>query len=94
VRPVVEKPEKRRTASKPRKLSYKEKIELEEIVASIEQAETRAAEIEATLNDPTLYAERAPEVPAIVEQQRELQEQLERLMSRWMELEERLHCES
>ena len=93
-RPVLNKPEKRRTASKPGKLSYKEKIELEEIVASIEQAETNAAEIEATLNDPTLYAERAPEVPAIVEQQRELQEQLERLMSRWMELEERLHCES
>jgi ATP-binding cassette subfamily F protein uup len=93
-RPVVEKPEKRGTASKPGKLSYKEKIELEQIVASIEQAEANAAEIEATLNDPTLYAERAPEVPAIVEQQRELQEQLERLMSRWMELEERLHCES
>jgi len=94
VRPGVDKPEKRRTASKPGKLSYKEKIELEQIVASIEQAETSAAEIEATLGDPTLYAERAPEVPAIVERQREIQEELEHLMSRWMELEERLHVES
>jgi ATP-binding cassette subfamily F protein uup len=93
-RPVLDKPEKRRNASKPGKLSYKEKIELEQIVASIEEAETSAAEIEATLGDPTLYAERASEVPAIVERQRELQEELERLMSRWMELEEQLHCES
>jgi ATP-binding cassette subfamily F protein uup len=91
---VVDKPEKRRTASKPGKLSYKEKIELEEIVASIEQAETNAAEIEATLGDPALYAERASEVPRIVERQGEIQDELERLTSRWMELEERLHCES
>ena len=91
--PVVDKLEKRGTSPKPRKLSYKEKVELEQIVASIEQAETSAAEIESTLNDPTVYAERASEVPAIVERQRELQEELERLMSRWMELEERLHGE-
>jgi ATP-binding cassette subfamily F protein uup len=94
LRPVVDKPEKRRTASKPGKLSYKEKIELEEIVASIEQAETNAAKIEATLGDPALYAERASEVPRIVERQGEIQDELERLTSRWMELEERLHCES
>jgi ATP-binding cassette subfamily F protein uup len=85
--PSVDKPEKRRTATKPRKLSYKEKIELEQIVTSIEDAETTAAEIEATLSDPSTYAERASEVPAIVERQREIQEELERLMSRWMELE-------
>ena len=85
--PAVAKAEKRRTAPKPRKLSYKEKIELEEIVGLIEQAETRATEIETTLSDPATYAERASEVPVIVEGQREVQEELERLMSRWMELE-------
>jgi ATP-binding cassette subfamily F protein uup len=85
--PVAGKPEKRRTTSKPRKLSYKEKIELEQVVASIEHAETTAAEIESTLSDPATYAERASEVPAIVERQREIQGELERLMSRWMELE-------
>jgi ATP-binding cassette subfamily F protein uup len=93
-RPAVDKPGKRATASKPGKLSYKEKNELEKVLASIEQTETSAAEIEATLSDPALYAERASEVPAIVERQRELQEELERLMSRWMELEERLQSES
>ena len=85
--PTTDKPEKRRATPKPRKLSYKEKIELEEIVGSIEQAETSAAEVEATLSDPKLYAERASEVPALVERQRKIQEELERLMSRWVELE-------
>jgi ATP-binding cassette subfamily F protein uup len=88
---AVDKPEKLTSASKPGKLSYKEKIELEQVLASIERAEASASEIEETLGDPTLYAERATEVPAIVERQRELQHELERLMSRWMELEERLH---
>jgi ATP-binding cassette subfamily F protein uup len=94
LRSEADKPKKRRAASKPGKLSYKEKIELEEVVASIEQAETNAAEIEATLADPALYAQRASEVPRIVERQGEIQDELERLMSRWMELEERLHSES
>ena len=85
--PAVDKPGKCHAAPKPRKLSYKEKIELEEVVGLIERAETSAAEIEATLSDPKLYAERASEVPAIVERQRAIQEDLERLMSRWMELE-------
>ena len=84
---LVDKEEKRRTAPKPRKLSYKEKIELEEIVELIEQTETSSAEIEAALSDPATYAERASDVPAIVERQRALQEELDRLMSRWMELE-------
>jgi ATP-binding cassette subfamily F protein uup len=94
LRSEADKPKKRRAASKPGKLSYKEKIELEEVVASIQQAETNAAEIEATLADPALYAQRASEIPKIVERQGEIQDELERLMSRWLELEERLHCES
>jgi ATP-binding cassette subfamily F protein uup len=81
---------KRRTESKPGKLSYKEKIEHREIVAAIERAEATATEIEETLADPVLYAARAAEVPAIVERQGEIQAELERLMSRWMELEEQL----
>ena len=85
--PRSHKPEIRETTPKPRKLSYRERIELGEVLASIDRAEAGAAEIESTLSDPRLYAERASEVPGIVEQQRELQEQLGQLMSRWMELE-------
>ncbi|MGB5697959.1 MAG: ATP-binding cassette domain-containing protein, partial [Polyangiales bacterium] len=73
--------------SKPRKLSYKEKLELGRIVEEIEKLEAGAADVEALLNDPTLYAERAAEVPAIVARQQELRDKIDRMMARWMELE-------
>jgi ATP-binding cassette subfamily F protein uup len=75
------------TPTKGEKLSYKEKNELERIVTDIERAETAVAEVEKLLQDPSLYAERADEVPAVVARQDELQTELERLMARWMELE-------
>lgn len=75
------------SAVKAQKLSYKEKQELETIVGEIERTEKEAAEVEALLNDPTLYADRAEEVPAIVARQGELRAQVDRLMTRWMELE-------
>jgi len=74
-------------SSRAPKLSYKERLELERIVTEIEQAEDRAAEIDALLNDPALYAGRAEEVPAIVAQRRALQDEIDRMMARWMELE-------
>jgi ATP-binding cassette subfamily F protein uup len=78
---------KGKSSAKEQKLSYKEKLELERIVGDIERAEAKATEVEASLNDPTLYANRADEVPAIVARQRELQEEIERMIARWMELE-------
>jgi ATP-binding cassette subfamily F protein uup len=75
------------TTAKGQKLTYKEKQELRKLVEEIELVERQAAEVEALLNDPTLYAERAAEVPDIVTRQKELQNQLDRLMTRWMELE-------
>jgi ATP-binding cassette subfamily F protein uup len=72
---------------KAQKLSYKEKQELESIVGEIERTEREAAEVEALLNDPALYADRAEEVPAIVARQGALRAQVDRLMARWMELE-------
>jgi len=86
-----EKPKAPKDDFKPQaqKLSYKEKIELGRIVVEIEQAEAKAAEIDALLNDPTLYAERAEEVPTIVARRRELHDEIERMMSRWVDLEAR-----
>jgi len=75
------------SANKGQKLSYKEKLELEQITGDIERAEQEAAQVEALLNDPTLYAERVEEVPSIVARQRELHDDIDRMMARWMELE-------
>ncbi len=64
----------------PRRLSYKEKRELEALPEAIEKLETRIAEI--TAMDPvTSYAEYA-KIP-------ELQKELDAAVERWAELEER-----
>jgi ATPase subunit of ABC transporter with duplicated ATPase domains len=81
------KPPKTSSPVRAQRLSYKEKQELETIVGEIERTESEAAEVEALLNDPTLYADRAEQVPAIVARQGELRAQVDRLMTRWMELE-------
>ena len=89
-RPRAEKDSESKKAKEPpksRKLSYKEKQELERIVEEIERLEAEAADVDAQLNDPTLYAERVDEVPGILARQRELQEAVEAKMARWMELE-------
>ena len=89
-RPRAEKDSDSKKADAPPKsdtLSYKEKQELGRIVEEIERLEAEAAEVDAQLNDPTLYAERVEEVPGILARQRELQGAVEAKMARWMELE-------
>jgi ATP-binding cassette subfamily F protein uup len=73
-------------ARKPGKLSYKEQRELDGMEAAIEAAETRKAELEAQLVDPSVYSSgsKAAEV------QKELDAktaEVERLYSRWQELQ-------
>ncbi|MEM8605745.1 MAG: ABC-F family ATP-binding cassette domain-containing protein [Myxococcota bacterium] len=87
--PTNDEPATSDAPSAPRKLSYKEKQELNGIEAEIEAAETRVAEIETALNDPALYAERSTEVPELVDAAKNAREELERLMARWVELEAR-----
>ncbi|HEY0095050.1 MAG TPA: ATP-binding cassette domain-containing protein, partial [Archangium sp.] len=73
-------------ARKPGKLSYKEQRELDGLESAIEAAETRKAELEAQLVDPSVYssASKAAEV------QKELgvtAAEVERLYTRWQELQ-------
>ncbi|KFA89501.1 ABC-F family ATP-binding cassette domain-containing protein [Archangium violaceum] len=73
-------------ARKPGKLSYKEQRELDGMEAAIEAAETRKAELEAKLVDPTIYSSgtKAADV------QKELDvttAEVERLYTRWQELQ-------
>ena len=51
------------------------------------RAVAEAAEVDARLNDPALYAERAWAVPDLVARQEALRTEIERLMARWVELE-------
>ena len=72
----------------PRKLSFKERRELDGMEEAILAAEERVAELEQVLSDPSIFKERGAEVPALVAELDEARLAVERLYARWHELEE------
>jgi ATP-binding cassette subfamily F protein uup len=70
----------------PKKLTFKEKRELETLEANIAAAEKRQAEIETQLN---LYASDAGKLNELFVEQQNLIQQLDRDLERWAELSER-----
>jgi ABC transport system ATP-binding/permease protein len=70
-----------------RKLTYKEKQELDGIEAAISTAESKMAELQAILNDPSIYKSRAAEVPGLVAALDQARAEVDRLYARWQELE-------
>jgi len=77
-------------SSKPKnvKLSYKVKLELEQLPAKIEQLETRVAELQDMISAADFYSRPSEEVSATLEQLSETEARLESVIERWMELEE------
>jgi ABC transport system ATP-binding/permease protein len=86
VKPVndISKPVAEKAA--PKKLTFKENRELEELEARIATAEKRLPEIE---KDLSLYGSQAGKVNELFTEQQKLNEQLEIDMERWAELAER-----
>ena len=86
----AKKPKRERAPVPPREgLSSKEKRELRDLEGRIEAAEGELAGLDAELSDPALYAERAAEAPALTERREVLAGEIEALMTRWEELEEK-----
>lgn len=85
--PEKEKQTPRRSADKPRKLTYKETRELEGMEASILAVEERIAEIEAMFADPDFHRKHGPDGPALHEEVEVKRKSLETLFARWEELE-------
>ncbi len=83
---VAETPKAVTENAAPKKLSFKEKRELEELEARIAETEKRLPEIE---KDLTTYATQAGKVHELFTEQQKLNEQLEKDMERWGELAER-----
>ena len=75
------------TPKRPRKLTLKERTELEGIETAILTAETAAEEIEAKLHDPEFQAANYSEIPALVEKLDAAKAEVARLYQRWEELE-------
>lgn len=76
------------TAPKPRKISMKEKRELDGMEAAILAKEEEAAALEMTLNDPDFYITRSLEAPKMVADLEAKKAEVHRLYTRWEELNE------
>ncbi len=77
--------EKQQSAKKvrPRKLSFKEREELDSMEAKILQAESRVSEIEAMLNDSEFYVTRANEAGGLIEELEAAKKSVPALYTRW-----------
>ncbi len=74
---------------KPRKLSFKEKRELEELPERIDQLETLQGELHSQLADPELYKEAdGSKITALKEQLEQAEKDLEVAYARWEELDQ------
>jgi len=71
-----------------RKLSFKEKRELEELPGRIENLEAEHARLTNALGDPTFYQRGNAEISNAVSRLKELEEELARAYQRWEELEQ------
>ncbi len=72
------------------RLSFREQKELEGMEARIAAVEAERESLGARLADPSFYQESPDEVGKTTRRLRELEEETERLLARWMELEERM----
>jgi len=70
-----------------KKLSYKDQRELDALPGLIEQLESRQAELEKTLSDPDFYRQAQEKVQPVVQETKEIGEQLQAAYLRWEELE-------
>ncbi|HEX4455616.1 MAG TPA: ABC-F family ATP-binding cassette domain-containing protein [Kofleriaceae bacterium] len=70
----------------PRKLTFKERAELAGMEASIEMAEARVQRLEAALQDPAVFKDRAADVPAMIAELDAARFAVSELYARWEEL--------
>jgi ATP-binding cassette subfamily F protein uup len=74
--------------NKPKKLSYKLKLELEQLPAKIEKMESRIEELQALIVSPEFYQKDHEEIESVTAELAALEDELSLAMERWMELED------
>ncbi len=77
----------RRPDDKPRKLTYRERRELEELPAKIEALENEQAELHARMGEADFYRQASDRIGATVERLEALERELEAAYERWQALE-------
>jgi len=74
--------------AKPAKLSYKLKLELEQLPGQIEELESELEDLRQRISDPEFYSGPADSVSATLADLADKEARLEKIIERWMELEE------
>jgi ATP-binding cassette subfamily F protein uup len=87
VKTLAQKPETK--PSRAKKLTFKEKRELEGMEAAIMAAEKRAHELESTLNNPEFHATRSREAHGLIADLEAAKREVAQLYERWHELSAR-----
>jgi ATP-binding cassette subfamily F protein uup len=90
--PVVEKPTtkkrvEKKSAARPKKLSYREKQELEQLPQKIESLDLELAELQQKMTDPAFYRQEGAEIAALKSRLAELEKELEQSYARWEALD-------
>ncbi|MFO7994157.1 MAG: ATP-binding cassette domain-containing protein [Marinobacter sp.] len=86
--PAPVSPENEPTKAKPARLSYKLKLELEQLPGQIEKLESELEELRQRISNPEFYSGPADEVSATLAELGDREARLEKVIERWMELEE------
>jgi ATP-binding cassette subfamily F protein uup len=73
----------------PRKLSFKERREFDELPAHIERLETEQTELQTAISRPDFYKEAAADIARTLARLEELKDALHRAYARWDELDSR-----
>ncbi len=87
--PVAEKPKPVSASTSGKRLSFRERQELDALPERIEALEAELGEIEAALGDPATYKDRGDEVAALTARSEALPGEIEGLYARWEALSER-----
>ena len=85
-KPTVAEKVKRSKKDRPRRLSYMEKRELEGMEENILATESKVEALEAKLNDPSFYVDRAHEAAEVTKELEKQKKEVTALYARWEEL--------
>ena len=80
--------QKEAVSSKPKKLSYKLKLELETLPLAIEELESKQTELQSLINAPEFYKNGHQEIERITSLLADTEIALSKAIERWMELED------
>jgi ATP-binding cassette subfamily F protein uup len=85
--PVISDQPEIKPSDKPRKLSYKERRELEALPAKIERLETEQAELHERMGDSAFYRQPSDKITLTIERLEAVKRELEESYERWQTLE-------